>query len=98
MKGEGDSERKAVAKYHTPQLLIIDEFNVKANSDFERRMLDTIIDHRYGPHYDTIIIGNYKTKADFEKELRDTIVSRTHEGGGVMECNWRSFRKQANND
>ena len=71
--------------------LVLDEFHELAGSDYERRTIVNIIDHRYDQMKATILITNAEEK-DLAKELGASIVSRCRESGGVVSCNWESYR------
>jgi len=55
-------------------------------------MLTALIDYRYSQMRDTVIISNLKREA-FTASMGASVVSRMIEAGGIIECNWPSFRK-----
>ena len=87
----GPSEREAIKRYTDPRVLMIDELQVRADSQFEDRTLTEIIDIRYGAMQPTVLLSNL-SKSDFMNSLGPSIVSRMEERGGVMTCDWEGFR------
>lgn len=87
----GRSELDVVDKYREPTLLVLDEFQERAESDFEQRMLAHLIDCRYGDMHDTLIVAN-QTPERFQTSAGESISDRLLETGGIIECTWESFR------
>lgn len=87
------SEMEIIAKYLKPKLLIIDEAHERGETDFEDRTLTHIVDKRYSSMLSTVIISNLQ-RNELAKSLGNSIVSRSHEGGFTIECNWPSFREK----
>lgn len=85
------SELKAIEEWTRPELLVIDEAQVRGETDFENRILTHILDKRYDSLKDTIIISNLK-REDFLTSLGRSITSRMTETGGIFEFAWESFR------
>ena len=71
--------------------LVIDEFSELAGSDYEKRTLTNIIDHRYDGLKTTIIITN-APEAEVSDEVGRSIYSRCSEVGGIVNCDWESYR------
>lgn len=90
-----ESERAVLLRFQRPALLVIDEAQERGESAWEDRMLTALIDYRYSQMRDTIIISNLK-RTDFEASMGSSIVSRMVETGGIVECNWPSFRYHKN--
>lgn len=86
------SEKDAIAKYLEPSLLVIDEIQQRGETAFEDRLLAYLIDKRYDAMVDTILIGNLQEDA-FKDSLDPSIVDRLRETGGILQCNWKSFRQ-----
>lgn len=76
------------------KLLIIDEAHERAESPFEQRVLTQVVDERYDAKMDTLFISN-ETRETFAEAIGDSVVSRIHECGKAVECNWPSFRTPA---
>lgn len=92
--GNSDSdESQILRRFVEPHLLVIDETQERGNTEWEDMALTDIIDKRYGMQRDTIIISNL-TRAELPAALGPSIISRLHETGEVIECNWPSFREK----
>lgn len=86
------TEREAIRTFTNPRLLVIDEVHERGKSEWEQRMLTTIVDTRYRCGYkDTILIGNMKPET-LNDELGASIMSRVSETGGIILADWPSFR------
>ena len=88
-----NSQMKVLDQYRTPQLLVIDELQERKSSEWEKYTLTSIVDQRYGDETDTIIIANL-TAGQLKEALGASIVDRMRETGGIIECDWTSFRKR----
>ena len=73
------------------RLMIIDDMQDRANSDWESRTLNQIVDRRYGNCLDTVLITNEMT-SNIQHTIGSSIISRADETGGIIECSWDSFR------
>jgi DNA replication protein DnaC len=76
-----------------PRLLVLDEMHDRGGSAWENRVLNQIVDARYGARLDTILITNDQGKVLSDK-IGPSIVSRADETGGIIECLWDSFRSR----
>lgn len=85
------SEQEAIRKLSKPALLVIDEFGKRGESEWENTMLFEVINNRYNAVLDTVLIDN-RTKAEFIATIGPSLASRMSETGGIVECNWPSFR------
>jgi hypothetical protein len=54
-------------------------------------LLFTLIDARYNDMKDTVLLDNNEP-AQFEATMGPSIISRLNEAGGLIHCNWASFR------
>ncbi len=90
-KGNGETESQVMARFSTPDLLVIDELGVQSGSDTERRVLTEIINDRYNYKKPTILIGNV-TISELEIIIGDRALDRFKEGGRVLVFNWESWR------
>ncbi len=86
------NEVQILKRFSEPHLLILDEAQERGNTEWEDKTLTDIIDRRYGLQHDTIIISNL-TRGELPKAFGPSIISRLHECGDVIECNWPSFRE-----
>lgn len=91
---EHDSELAVIQKHRQPRLLVIDEMQERGETPWEDRMLNHLIDLRYGDMTDTLLIANLKPKA-LMGSLGESIGDRLGETGGIIECKWPSFRDKA---
>lgn len=78
-------------RYTKPDLLVVDEFSRRASTDWEDRVLFELIDRRYRGKKDTILISNQDPRS-FASAIGDSSVSRMSEAGGIINCDWPSFR------
>jgi DNA replication protein DnaC len=85
------ASERAYAKATKRDYLVIDEFAELAGSDYERRTITNIIDHRYDNLKATVIVTN-APKAKLQDEVGSSIISRCSQIGGVIDCNWASYR------
>jgi DNA replication protein DnaC len=85
------SERAAIDLFVKPDLLVIDEVQERAGTEWEQRLLAAIVDRRYAGMKDTILVGNLKPD-DVRAELGTSIASRAQETGGIYVADWPSFR------
>jgi len=85
------SERAAVDMFVKPELLVIDEVQERAGTEWEQRLLTAIVDRRYAAMKDTLLVGNMKPD-DVQRELGTSICSRAQETGGIYIADWESFR------
>lgn len=90
-KDSTTDEARVVDEFCKPRLLVIDEIQERAESAFEDRILTHIINHRYNDEKDTLLIGNIKAE-EFNKAMGASIVSRLNETGGLITCDWESYR------
>ncbi len=86
------TERDVLRKYRTAKYLVIDEFHEKGVSDWESRTLINILDHRYDAMLATVLISNL-SETDATKTLDPGIIDRANETGGLVLCEWESYRK-----
>jgi len=72
-------------------LLILDEKHDADELRATGRILTDILDRRYAAQKDSIIISN-QSEEEFRATTSDSVLSRLHEHGLIIECNWQSFR------
>ena len=85
------SELDAVSDFLAPSLLVIDEMDVRGETAFEDNLLVYLIDKRYDAMFDTIVISNM-IESEFRAAVGPSISDRLRETGGVVNCQWDSFR------
>lgn len=91
---DGPTERSQLERFAKPSLLIVDESQERGSTDWEDRLLTHLIDLRYANGTDTLLLSNLKPDA-FKASIGPSIFSRLIETGGIIECNWQSFRERA---
>jgi len=89
---DGPSERQQIDRFVRPDLLVIDEAHERGETEWENRMFSHLIDRRYAAMKDTLLLSN-STSDEFKASVGPSIYSRLIETGGIIECNWESFRK-----
>ena len=85
------SESDVLRKYRKTEYLVLDEFHERGSSEWEARTLINIIDHRYDNLLTTVLIANMD-KATAFKEINPSILSRAKETGGLIVCDWPTYR------
>ena len=91
--GGKKSSRGVIDEYSKPSLLIIDEMHERGETSWEDRVLTHLIDRRYGNLRDTILISN-QTKEQMLAAVGESVASRLSETGGIVTCDWASFRNR----
>jgi DNA replication protein DnaC len=86
------TEDDVLKKYRTAPFLALDEFHERGSSEWEARTLTNIIDHRYDNMLATVIIANMSEK-EVRAQISQSIVSRAEETGGMVICDWPSYRQ-----
>jgi DNA replication protein DnaC len=94
-----DTEQSAILQFVHPELLILDEIQEKADSDWSRRLLTYLIDRRYDKMKHTILIGNVDPPGPNGVDpliecIGDSAYSRMIETGCVIRANWSSYRNR----
>ncbi len=87
-----EDEGDVIRRFAAPKLLIIDEIQERAESQWEDRLMTHLINKRYNDVKDTLLISNL-TKGEFIESVGSSVASRLVETGGICTCNWESFRK-----
>lgn len=89
--GATKRELKAIEEFTRPELLVIDEAQERAETQWEDRLLTFILNKRYDAEKDTILIANLKEE-ELLKALGNSVHSRLIETGGIVVFDWQSFR------
>lgn len=93
--GHGGVNQEVLAEQYRAlcehSLLVIDELHDAETIAPAMALLVDLVDRRYSENRDTILITN-REAADFEKNFNQSIVSRAHEAGAIMRCDWGSSR------
>lgn len=90
-RGSDVDERETLDGFIKPHILVLDEIQERGGTEWEDRTLAYLIDKRYTSGKATLLLANLKP-ADLTARLGASIVSRMQETGGIVECNWPSFR------
>lgn len=90
---EGDLLTSARDAYCKIPLVFIDEIHEADDSRLKSKILTDILDRRYAALKDTIIICN-QTADEFQETIGSSILSRMHEHGSLIECDWENFRQR----
>lgn len=85
-------EQRTLCRYKKRKLLVIDEIGKRGETEWENNMLFEVINARYNDMLDTILIDN-RSKDEFIATIGPSLSSRMNECGGIVECNWPSFRE-----
>lgn len=86
------SEEGVINSFCAPSLLVIDEFGKQPEKEWHSTLLFELLNSRYGSNTDTLLIDN-RTVEELKRSLGPSIISRMQETGGIVDCNWPSFRK-----
>ena len=87
----GESEGDVVRSLVAPWLLVIDDLQTSYGSETEYRILERVIDKRYGEKRPTLLIANFTDKA-LAEFLGPRVCDRIREGGGMYSMEGRSRR------
>jgi len=90
-KDATETESDVIRELSNPSLLVIDEIARRSESEWENNLLFELLNRRYNDMLDTIVICNLP-KDEFEASMGSSLVSRMTENGGIVDCNWGSFR------
>lgn len=85
------TELDVIEAFAKPYLLVIDEFGQRGETPWENRLLFELINRRYNDMKNTLLISNQAPEA-FMSAIGPSLASRMKETGGIIHCNWESFR------
>jgi DNA replication protein DnaC len=71
--------------------LIIDEWHESEDLRVHNRLMTDLLDQRYAWGNHTLIISNQTTE-QFTETTNESTLSRMQESGGLIKCEWPSFR------
>lgn len=86
------TENEVVGQLCRPSLLVLDEYEKRQDSEWENRTLFEVLNRRYGMMKDTLILSNLDFN-HFVEMLGPSMASRINETGGIITCDWPSFRQ-----
>ena len=84
-------DQAAVSVLKTVPMLVIDEMQVRSDSEWENATLTNILDRRYASKLITLLIANL-THDEFIRNVGASVYSRIIETGKIIETKWESFR------
>ena len=88
---KAESERTVIEKYCQPSLLILDEMQVRGETNWHDNILTHLLDRRYADLKDTLLISNL-TRENFIASIGESVASRMSETKSIAVCDWESFR------
>lgn len=93
----GESDQSDVENAHIkPELLVLDEMQVRGETTHEELLLLRLIDKRYQYNRATLLLSNHATKEEFRERIDARIWDRMKDGGGVRVVDWPSLRGRIN--
>lgn len=90
-RSDGPDQVRMLDKLYRFGGLVLDEGNVRGDSIWEDNVLTHLVDKRYDAQRTTILIANSTPEA-FAAAIGPSIVSRIHEIGELVVCDWSSYR------
>jgi hypothetical protein len=81
----------ALAGPRLPELLVIDEVQVRSNTEWETNQLTGLIDTRYGTRATTLLVANLPAQ-ELLDHLGTSAAGRLVEDGGIVTCAGPSYR------
>ncbi len=91
MKQDAIESKQVMADAKSCAFLVLDEYSELAGSEYDKRTLTNLLDHRYGEQRSTVIITNTPIK-QAPDEVGRSAWSRFEETGGIIHCDWASYR------
>jgi DNA replication protein DnaC len=89
---DGKSEESEIDRFVQYDLLIIDEIDVKRNTDNANLLLTEVINRRYSNEKPVLVITN-QALDNLEQFVGDRVFSRLHENAFVCSFGWPDFRR-----
>ena len=89
---EERTEADILELFREVPFLVIDEIQERGSTDWESSTLCNILEHRHAEMLATLIIGNVSLK-ELTVNLGPSVVDRMAQTGGIVECNWESYRQ-----
>lgn len=88
----GPTDDDTLEALKRPGLLVVDEIQERSGTEWEALTLGMIVDARYNAQRTTIMVSNLEREPTLEL-LGGRIASRMRECGGIVVCDWPSFRR-----
>jgi len=92
-KNTDQTEIDIIKQFRKPNLLVLDEYGRRSDTEWENNLLFELLDKRYSDMNNTILISNQKA-VELIESLGKSLASRLNETGGIIECEWPSWRTQ----
>lgn len=92
-KDPKESELQVIDRFTRYKLLVIDEVSRRSEKDWNDLLLFELLNARYNSQHGTILISN-ETREAFGQAIGASMLDRMKETGGIIECNWPSFRQR----
>lgn len=89
---EEGTVQRVVSEFVKPDLLVVDEVN-HGLSEADIRYLHRVVCKRYDKERSTVLISNEKPER-FAELVGPRVTSRMQECGGIVVCDWPSFREK----
>ncbi|TXH18305.1 MAG: hypothetical protein E6R03_02440 [Hyphomicrobiaceae bacterium] len=93
--GGDKTESEITEELTDAALLVIDEISKRGETKFEDQRITAIIDARYAQDRATLLLGNFASTSELVAALDSSVISRMQECGGIIQCDWPSFRATA---
>ena len=71
--------------------LVVDEVQTRSGTAWEDGLLDEVVNARYAAFLPTVLIANF-TPEEAQSNLGPRIMDRARECGGIVNCDWNSYR------
>ncbi len=88
---DGPDAEELIGGWSSTPFLVIDEVQTRAETKFEDGMLEEVINARYGAMLPTVLIANLDAEKA-QESLGPRIMDRAKECGGIVDCNWPTYR------
>lgn len=88
---KGEDADAALKAWKEAKFLVIDEVQTRTGSAWEDSVLDELVNARYAAMRPTVLIANVELDG-VQALMGARIVDRAREAGGVVNCNWPSYR------
>jgi DNA replication protein DnaC len=85
------TEDEVMREHQAPSLLVLDEVGKCVDSNWEATVFFELINRRYAAEKDTILSCNLDPD-QVQDAIDSSILSRLQETGGIIQCDWPSFR------
>jgi len=90
---DGPTPEERRRAYAGPRVLVVDEVSNVFLRDRDLPLFIRLVDGRYAERLDTLLLSNENPDA-FDALVGPSLVSRMKERGGLITCDWPSYRDQ----